>query len=1019
MFPYDDINNPWIQIPRPNPSALDDLAGVEPVTFDPSAFPTVEGIEEELDAAEMAEGAADTSIFSPVTPDTETFDEEQDAAEEEHYQNLLSWDKAQAAKERVEELGQMPSPAWAKPSISPEAEAELTGQPVKSFSQDLSARQGSLGGADLNPGIVDPSDLEMDAEFTRTTPTLGADISLDPTGVIDPSARTAHHDFLSESDLLTEQELEAGKPAIPVQDLTDEALAMRALEIKQAHEEERRAQERQLAEESAARKLRNAEIYESKISEAKKRTENILLRSQELGREKLDSKRWIKNQSTLGKIGTAFSILVGGQQGFASGKGGNKSLDFFQELVNQDIEEQKFNIEKGISDLNRERGLVSEIYQQTGDLYEATEIARLAAYEAGIAKIDGELAKLDPEGTQAVAAEMQKRELQGRFDAHAAEIANAQRKQAMSDAKWEVEILDKESAIKKRNAETLKIDAERRKLEHRGTGVRKPKIEYMKPDDQVAWMRRGFEPFTRDGALVLREGDAAKKAAEAYLNSPESEADPLKSAQLRDAVASANKKEIDAETARTEKTLFDPGRRTQLLNPDGTPFVGKTVAGTDAAQKRMADAQNMAIITDNILILRHKDGGASEILKSDEWQKLKSAETRLSLGAKDRFNLGVLAGADLDLIEMERGGVDVASFIFDAAPGLKASLEGEVTDLNLDLAAEGYKERWEPTRKRAATNYERPTSELETEVRKYRPYDKEDKTPDDFSIWMQRNPPLHEMQKMGRQINSDIDDGVISRDEGERLAARMMPRYFKLTTKKQDYFKKTGKHKDGGPILLDSNGKLIPPELRDVVREKTLPSDAQRREFLDELVNAGKTKKSITDELKKKDDLSSVTPQQQLNRRVRLLGEFMDTNPSAAEIDEMKRWAFDNHSPAEYATLASVMVDEIPAGTYEPLSPEEARKYYASTDDLDSAPASAGGYPIEKLNVSKSELGTGGPAGPVALTRAGVIDVATTLIEQEKWSAEKASRAMAQQWMDATGEGVSTLLKALESRSGQ
>lgn len=712
--PFDNYGQPWEQVPR---GPFSDLGDIEPLAFDPAAFPTTEDIVAEMEAEQAA------------------------------------------PQEQAQFIAAMPEPSWAAPQISPEAEAELTGiAPNLSpeYSADLTQRDDGFAGQ------AQPEALGF-----------GADLALDPAGVINP-----------ESTPLTDEEIDAvpGADAVPVQDLSDESLAMRQLEMDQEREAYQREREREELDETTARKLRNAETYEASISKANERTEALYQRSQAIGSQKVDNDRWFNSRSTAGKIGMALAVLASGQLGIASGRGGNESMDLFQSLINQDIETQKFNIQKGIQDLSRDQGIVATLYKQTGDLYEATETARLASYEAGIAKIDGELARMDPEGTQAVAMEVQKRQLHGKVEAQRAAIAAKHRADAMEEAKLNVEIRDKESAARKREAEVRNLEAKTKKLNRRGTGKRKADVY---PVEYFSQVYGEAVPY----AMSLKEFDDYNKRRKT-VGELNGSTDIKGAADTAKAVAEAEKAQREVESDSKAVRDINTG---EVMTVKGKPWRHEKAA---EAADIMEVTQNITRASDEIARLRAKSGGNWSSLKSADWQKIQALTRQIDFENAVALKLGALSEGDLKELVAFRGGVDPNSQVFNALAGIEQMGKSVTDKANTRMRKLGWTgDRWEPSRKAGAKDRELSKRDVAKSITNTSSF--EFKSPDEvfkdreaqIGVFLEKDPSIEEMRELANELgNLKAREGrrgvsgkqMLTQDQIYKLAGQMRSRYEQL-----------------------------------------------------------------------------------------------------------------------------------------------------------------------------------------------------------------------------------------------
>lgn len=728
-----EIEHPWLPAPTPFASA-DDLNARLVDAFNPENYPTEEAI--------VAEMEAEQGYSMPPDVVTENGQPVPAVEPDEGYS---------MAPDILTENGVPVPPAapWADTQMSPEAEAELTGEPY--YSQDLTQRQDGFNGQAPPPA-----------------PTFGADISLDPSGVINP------HGSLSDEEL----EAVPGAEVIPVQDLTDEALAMRQLVQDSEVEEFKRKREREELEAVTARKVQDEETYAANLAKANQRTEEIFTRSQEIGAKSVDNDRWFSNRSTAGKIGVAISVLASEQLGIISGRGGNEALDFFERMINRDIETQKANIQKGIADLNRDQGIVATLYQQTGDLNVAAQTARLAAYEAGIAKIDSEIARMDPEGTQAVSMEIKKRQLKAAFDGQRAKVAAENRAQGIADAKAELEARDTWSQIQKRTAETAKIQAEAAKLARRGGGGRGNKA--LSPSQQQSLIKDGFLPYLDANGMVQRDPN--------FTGAP---GDPKEAAMIRKYVADADIAERTAKslTGTDPMAIPNPATPGQQLTIENGPNKGEaahfhTEKGRDRVLVQMESTQNLRRAADLLKIAIKEHGGVSELVGSKEYQQARVLVSDIDLSNKDIANLGALTGDDFELLEGMRGGKDPTSFIHDVAPGLEMMAKRAEEKVNTALHVHSnYDGKWKPSRLHRAKSFERSAEEIGaslknivpphvTDPEKRKGYIDNAKTDVDVTV-RHKKPSASGLISWAKTIDQQVKDGQLSIEEAVSIVAPM------------------------------------------------------------------------------------------------------------------------------------------------------------------------------------------------------------------------------------------------------
>lgn len=83
----------------------------------------------------------------------------------------------------------------------------------------------------------------------------------------------------------------------------------------------------------------------------------------------IDPQRYMGNKSTVGKVGTAIGLILGGIGGGLTGRGSD-ALAFLNSQIDRDIEAQK-------ADLGKKENLLSANMRQFGNMRDATEMTRL------------------------------------------------------------------------------------------------------------------------------------------------------------------------------------------------------------------------------------------------------------------------------------------------------------------------------------------------------------------------------------------------------------------------------------------------------------------------------------------------------------------------------------------------------------------------------------------------------------------------------------------------------------------
>lgn len=140
-----------------------------------------------------------------------------------------------------------------------------------------------------------------------------------------------------------------------------------------------------------------------------------------------------------------------------------------------------------------------------------------------------------------------------------------------------------------------------------------------------------------------------------------------------------------------------------LRQADGRPFlVGSTEERSKLASKQ-AKTASASVIINRLLRAREEHGWTPGLFRSDDYQEALADWGALNMSAKDIEELGVIAGADLELIKNVFGGA-AGPGMRDPRAGLRRARDNWVSSYNEQLRARGYTgPDWSP----AATLYDK------------------------------------------------------------------------------------------------------------------------------------------------------------------------------------------------------------------------------------------------------------------------------------------------------------------------
>jgi len=533
---------------------------------------------------------------------------------------------------------------------------------------------------------------------------------------------------------------------IPIDELTPDQLAIRALEDQQAATAERQRLVDDEMRDNAQRELENRSFLKDSQEKHLAQIQQIVKESKEIGQMKIDPDRWYSSAGAGRKIGTWVSVLAGGQLGLLSGRGGNAGLDFVMGEINKDIDAQKASIANQSNELTRRQGLVSEIYQATGDMFRAEETARLSAIEGMAGRIQSEMAKLDPEGTQAMEKQALLQELDSRRAQSLSALEEKGHARAIEDAEFEMKARDSIVTAKLNAAKMAKINAETKKLNRRGTGRSKPKGPTVSTLLSAAKANLRWDPSIGDFVQKVPSGAA--------------QGETIDQARLREAKGRADKMELDLSGTERSRKLG-----TRVFDSNGDEILAADATQAKTAKRAQADLDTVTKLVDELKIITDEEGWQSDTVKSAAWQKAKGKLVNILLVNKDNFELGALSGDDMKIMEEFQGGDDATAYI-SMMPGLlsmQQNLESQYNSRIGKLAPVGTTAKYyHAPRMRKATATERTDAELQGDILSPR---LKNETPEkylknreaDVGVWLKRKPTREAMTELMRGAAAQLD----------------------------------------------------------------------------------------------------------------------------------------------------------------------------------------------------------------------------------------------------------------------
>jgi hypothetical protein len=420
--------------------------------------------------------------------------------------------------------------------------------------------------------------------------------------------------------------------------------------------ETRETRQREIELDDQAREEANRRRYDAAMAKAQAKHDQIEDDARTLAATEVDPDRWWESRSTAQTIAGYIAAALGGLTQHLNG-GKNLGLEAINSAIDRDIDAQKANLQNKRAMLGERRGLVSELFQRTGDLNQAAETARLAGKTRALNQLEGELQRYDMEGSRFM-------RIGKVIAAQRAEIAEGnrrglaeQRKQALEEDK---RILEWEKA---------KEDARKNKANERLEGW-KVSSENKRAADRLD--------------LDERKLTAEERKAQRDLDKEEAKANR----ELGMGGSVRIKRDAKGAIVVDQSTGKPVMERSPLMMADGkTQWRGKSPEQSDDIAKKYAAAEDVVSMIDEIIDIRDRVGGESSTFNSDDAQRMKVLEAQILMRTKQGTQ-GMSSDADMAVLKDAVGAQDVNSFR-ERAAGLEKGRERVIASLNRDLRFRG------------------------------------------------------------------------------------------------------------------------------------------------------------------------------------------------------------------------------------------------------------------------------------------------------------------------------------------
>lgn len=231
------------------------------------------------------------------------------------------------------------------------------------------------------------------------------------------------------------------------------------------------------SEENRGRAEQNLADRQHAAAETSRKMAELDAQASEIASRKVDPERYWSSRTTGQKLWSLVGAIAGGIQGGTAGNnsGRNSFLEDLNRTIDADIDAQKANLHNAWQGVTQRRGILADEYARTGDMFQASEAVRIAAWAGVRDELAARQQLFDPRGTTAIRLGMSIQDVTGRMAASRAAAEKAQFDQYMAL---------REQARK--DAETrAKIAADQAKLAARGAGGRSGARPVVMP--KTAW----------------------------------------------------------------------------------------------------------------------------------------------------------------------------------------------------------------------------------------------------------------------------------------------------------------------------------------------------------------------------------------------------------------------------------------------------------------------------------------------------------------------------------------------------
>lgn len=186
--------------------------------------------------------------------------------------------------------------------------------------------------------------------------------------------------------------------------------------------------------------------------------------------------------------------------------------------------------------------------------------------------------------------------------------------------------------------------------------------------------------------------DAALRASQQKIDND------LKAGKLTLDAAKAQREQLEGHAIGGAPRVVRDADGKPVIGADGVPQIAHDLIVVPYAsaseipklREQKAAVDQVSAIVDDMVRGIKEHGGESDFLKSADWQRIQSQKATLLNELRKGYDMGTLDKGALEIAEQMLGGVDPASFVRNASPGLIAARDTMVAKFNAGLRAGGY-----------------------------------------------------------------------------------------------------------------------------------------------------------------------------------------------------------------------------------------------------------------------------------------------------------------------------------------